>query len=126
MVLMKCRLKEVEELIEKLDTSDVNEDLIEIDANRMIWLKGFEIVIAEISINIRKGVICIWDEEAQIYLPDEPITILYHGSLEENKPINYCEADVITTLEEWFKDGKAVNKIEQFMCEIKILDKERN
>lgn len=123
---MKCRLKEVEDLVEKLDRSDVNEDLIEIYENRMIWMKGFEIVIAEISINIRKGNICKWDEEAQMYLPDETITILYQGSLEENKPIHYCEADVITTLEEWFEDGKAVNEIEQLMCEINILENERN
>lgn len=139
---MNYRFYEVEGIISKMDLSEVEDDIVETDEDMQLVVSGWYVYIPELNMNLREGVVCIWDEEEKLFMPDFAVTVIYEGDI-ENKysrigdsvvnelgestqasfPANslYYEQDgFVVTLDNWLNGRLPVDQIEQLRCEIVI------
>lgn len=139
---MKYRIHEVEEVISEMDLSEVEDDIAEIDEDMQLVISGWYVNIPELNLNLREGVVCIWDEEEKLFMPDFAVTVIYEGDIEGKDsrigdsvvnelgegtqasfPANslYYEQDgFVVTLANWRNGRLPVEQIEQLRCEIMI------
>ena len=45
--------------------------------------------IPELNLNLREGVVCIWDDEEKLFMPDFAVTVIYEGDIESKDWIYY-------------------------------------
>lgn len=139
---MKYRIYEMEEIISEMDLSEVEDDIAEIDEDMQLVISGWYVNIPELSLNLREGVVCIWDEVEKLFMPDFAVTVIYKGDIEGKDsrigdsvvnelgestqasfPTNslYYEQDgFVVTLANWLNGRLPVEQIEQLRCEIVI------
>lgn len=60
---MKYRIHAVEEVISEMDLSEVEDDIAETDEDMQLVISGWYVNIPELNLNLREGVVCIWDDE---------------------------------------------------------------
>ena len=111
---MKCRLKDIENIIEEIELSNDHDDFLEIDEETMIWLYGPEIIINEIGMVIRKGILSVRREDDLIHLSEVRVTVFYEGDLGDGGMMYYCEVDMVKSVEEWF-ENRDFTKIEDLI-----------
>ena len=117
---MKYRIHEVEEVISVMDLSEVEDDIAETDEDIQLVISGWYVNIPELNLNLREGMVCIWDEEEKLFMPDLAVTVIYEGDI-EGKDWIYCEQDgFVVTLANWLNGRLPVEQIEQLRCEIVI------
>ena len=117
---MKYRIHEVEEVISEMDLSEVEDDIAETDEDMQLVISGWYINIPELNLNLREGVVCIWDEEEKLFMPDFAVTMIYEGDIEGKDWINYEQDGFVVTLANWLNGRLPVEQIEQLRCEIVI------
>ena len=102
------------------DSLEIEDELWQIDDVTMLWVNGLKIEIAELGLTLRQGVLGRWSDEAEMFLPEDGVTVFYQGDITEEMPIYYGEEDFVSTIETWFENAKTTDEIENLMCEIKI------
>ena len=139
---MKYRIYEVEEVISEMDLSEVEDDIAETDEDMQLVISGWYVKIPELNLYLREGVVCIWDEEEKLFMPDFAVTVIYEGEIESNdsrigysvinelgessqasfptNPLYYGRDGFIVTLASWLNGRLPVEQIEQLRCEIVI------
>lgn len=139
---MNYRIYEVEEVLSEMDLSEVEDDIAETDEDMQLVISGWHVHIAELNLKLREGVVCIWDEDEKLFMPDFAVTVICEGDIEVEDsrigdsvvnelgestqasfPANslYYEQDgFVVTLANWFKGRLPVEQIEQLRCEIVI------
>ena len=65
-MMKEYRLYEVEEAIAEMDTLDVEDDIAETDEDMQLVISGWYVIIPELNLYLREGVVCIWDEEEEM------------------------------------------------------------
>ena len=78
----RFRLVEVEEAIAEMDLSEINDDLVETDDDMQLVISGWFVYIESLNMSLREGVVCVWDEEEQMFMPDFAVTVFYEGNME--------------------------------------------
>lgn len=73
------RLFEVEEVIAEMDLSDIDDDIAETDEEYQIVISGWWVHIPELNLNLHEGVVCTWEEESQMFMPDFAVTVVYEA-----------------------------------------------
>ena len=117
---MKYRIYEVEEVISEMDLSEVEDDIAETDEDMQLVISGWYVKIPELNLYLREGVVCIWDEEEKLFMPDFAVTVIYEGDIESKDWIYYEQDGFVVTLANWLNGRLPVEQIEQLRCEIVI------
>lgn len=119
-MMKEYRLYEVEEAIAEMDTLDVEDDIAETDEDMQLVISGWNVIIPELNLYLREGVVCIWDEEEKLFMPDFAVTVIYEGDIEGKDWIYYEQDGFVVTLANWLNDRLPVEQIEKLRCEIVI------
>ena len=117
---MKYRIHEVEEVISVMDLSEVEDDIAKTDEDMQLVISGWYVNIPELNLNLREGVVCIWDEEEKLFMPDFAVTVIYEGDIEGKDWIYYEQDGFVVTLANLLNGRLLVEQIEQLRCEIVI------
>lgn len=117
---MKYRIYEVEEVISEMDLLEVEDDIAETDEDMQLVISGWYANIPELNLNLREGVVCIWDDEEKLFMPDFAVTVIYEGDIESKDWIYYEQDGFVVTLANWLNGRLPVEQIEQLRCEIVI------
>lgn len=121
---MMYRIYEVEEVISEMDLLEVEDDIVETDEDMQLVISGWYVTIPELILNLREGVVCVWDEEEKLFMPDFAVTVLYEGDIEGKDWIYYEQDGFVVTLANWLNGRLPVEQIEQLRCEIVITQKD--
>ena len=116
---MNYRVYEVEGIISKMDLSEVEDDIVETDEGIQLVVSGWYVYIPELNLNLREGMVCIWDEKEKLFMPDFAVTVIYESDI-KNREWIYYEQEGVVALANWLKGRLPVEKIEQLRCEIVI------
>ena len=63
----KYRLGEVEETVSEMEFEDRCEEIVEVDENLQLLISGWYVFVPSLSLYLRAGVACVYDEEAGMY-----------------------------------------------------------
>lgn len=116
----KCRLMEADELIREMELEYIADDIVETDEDTQVIVSGYFVLIPELGLQLHDGVLCNWDDEERIFMPDASITVVYEVGADRTKYI-YFEIDGMETTLYNFIGGKmSPSDIQNFWCEIVI------
>lgn len=118
----KCRIKEVERILAELDLEDVSDDIEELEDGLQIVISGYYLLIPELKIELHEGLICVFDKEANMYMPDETVTVIIDVTGQEAESICYKQDGIIGTLYDWGQGKMSLDRIENLWCEIIVPD----
>ncbi|HGL3844229.1 TPA: hypothetical protein ACOAUU_002817 [Enterococcus faecium] len=121
---MMYRIYEIEEVISEMDLLEVEDDIAETDEDMQLVISGWYVTIPELNLNLREGLVCVWDEEEKLFMPDFAITVIYEGEIESKDWIYYEQDGFVVTLANWLNGRLSVKQIEQLRCEIVIPQKD--
>ena len=121
----RFRLVEVEEAVAEMDFSEIDDDLVETDEDMQLVISGWFVYIESLNMSLREGIVCVWDEEEQMFMPDFAVTVFYEGNIETREIAAgdwmYFEQDGFTvSLGNWLNRRLSKNEIEQLWCELII------
>jgi len=117
---MNYRIYEVEEVISEIDFSEVEDDIAETDEDIQLVICGWYVHIPELNLILREGVVCILDEEENMFMPDFSVTVIYEGDIEGKEWLYYEQDGFVVTLANWLNGRLSATQIEQLSCEIVI------
>lgn len=121
---MRYRLYEVEERVSNMEL-DTEDTVAEIDDNMQLVLYGWWVYIPEMNVSLRRGTICIWDEEGSVYMPDIDVTVVYEGRVfPKADTLYYKQDDFVSTIDEWLGGSLDMDRVEQLWCELIISEKD--
>lgn len=116
----KCRLMEADELISEMELEYIADDIVETDEDTQVIVSGYFVLIPELGLQLHDGILCNWDDEEKIFMPDASITVVYEVGADRTKYI-YFEIDGMETTLYNFIGGKmSPSDIQNFWCEIVI------
>lgn len=121
---MMYRIYEIEEVISEMDLLEVEDDIAETEEDMQLVISGWYVTIPELNLNLREGLVCVWDEEEKLFMPDFAITVIYEGEIESKDWIYYEQDGFVVTLANWLNGRLSVKQIEQLRCEIVIPQKD--
>lgn len=121
----RFRLVEVEEAVAEMDFSEIDDDLVETDEDVQLVISGWFVYIESLNISLTDGIVCVWDEEEQMFMPNFVVTVFYEGNMETGEIASgdwlYYEQDSFTvSLANWLNGRLSMNEIEQLWCELII------
>lgn len=112
----KYRLGNVEEVISEMEFEDRCDETVEIDDDLQLLISGWYVVIPSLSLTLRAGVACVFDEEAGMFMPDFDVTVLYEDELTADKWIYYEQDGFTVTLANWLNGRLPISNIETLEC----------
>ena len=110
---MNYRIYEVEEVLSEMDLSEVEDDIAETDEDMQLVISGWHVHIPELNLKLREGVVCIWDEDEKLFMPDFVVTVISEGNIENKEWIYYEQDGFVVTLANWLNGRLPVDQIEQ-------------
>lgn len=84
-----CRFEETEEIIEQMDMSGIADDIAITEDNIQIVMSGYYVYLESVGIKLHKGIICYFDDEEHMFMPDEVVTVIYREDSDRNRDICY-------------------------------------
>ena len=125
----RYRLIDVEEAVAGMELAEIEDDIAETDEDMQLIISGWFVYIESLNLTLREGVVCVWDEEEQIFMPDFSVTVFYEGNMEIAFPSDYLyyEQDgFVISLTNWLSGRMSVDEIEQLWCELVIPENMEN
>ena len=116
----ECRLEDVEEKMAETDTFDVPDDIAEIDDNYQLVISGWYVKIPLLNLYLRAGVMCLWDEDEKVYMPDFDVTVIYEDENELSSYLYYEQDGFVVTVNNWLHGRLDYEEISQLMCEVVV------
>lgn len=116
----ECRLEDVEEKMAETDTFDVPDDIAETDANYQLVISGWYVKIPSLNLYLRAGVMCLWDEDEKVYMPDFDVTVIYEDENELSSYLYYEQDGFVVTVNNWLHGQLDYEEISQLMCEVVV------
>ena len=73
---IKCRLVEVEQIISEMEERliDVADDIAETEEDTQLIVSGWWVFLPQLNLQLHEGILCNWDEEEQMFMPDVAVT----------------------------------------------------
>ena len=118
----KYRLGDIEEIISEMGFEDRCDEIVEIDDDLQLVISGWYVVVPSLSLTLRAGVACAFDEEAGMFMPDFDVTVLYEYELTADKWIYYEQDGFTVTLANWLNGRLPISNIETLECYLVIPD----
>lgn len=138
--MSRYRLCEAEEAVSEMDMAEIPDDIVETEEDIQLVVSGWSVYVESLNLSLREGVVCIWDEEEEMFLPDYSVTVVYEGNIETGDSrsgasvVNesgesmqasfpadslYYEQDGFAiTLANWLNGRLPMEQIEQLWCEL--------
>jgi hypothetical protein len=116
----KYRLGNVEEIISEMEFEDRCDEIVEIDDDLQLLISGWYVVVPSLSLVLRAGVACVFDEEAGMFMPDFDVTVLYEDELMADKWIYFEQDGFTVTLANWLNGRLPISNIETLECYLVI------
>jgi hypothetical protein len=138
--MSRYRLCEVEEAVSEMDMAEIPDDIVETEDDIQLVVSGWSVFVESLNLSLREGVVCIWDEEEEMFMPDYSVTVVYEGNIETGDSrsgasvVNesgesmqasfpadslYYEQDGFAiTLANWLNGRLPMEQIEQLWCEL--------
>ena len=116
----ECRLEDVEEKMAETDTFDVSDDIAETDDNYQLVISGWYVKIPSLNLYLRAGVVCLWDEDEKVYMPDFDVTVIYEDENELSSYLYYEQDGFVVTVNNWLHGQLDYEEISQLMCEVVV------
>ncbi|MGN9019662.1 hypothetical protein ACTNBM_11865 [Lachnospiraceae bacterium HCP1S3_C3] len=116
----ECRLEDVEEKMAETDTFDVPDDIAETDDNYQLVISGWYVKIPSLNLYLRAGVMCLWDEDEKVYMPDFDVTVIYEDENELSSYLYYEQDGFVVTVNNWLHGQLDYEEISQLMCEVVV------
>ena len=114
------RLWEVEEVLAEMDMSEVDDDIAETDEDTQIVISGWYVYLPELGLKLHEGVVGVWDEEMQGYMPDFSVTVVYELDSDNTDYIYFEQDGFVVTMANWLNGRLSMDEVEQLKCEIVI------
>lgn len=108
----KYRLGEVEETVSEMEFEDRCEEIVEVDENLQLLISGWYVFVPSLSLYLRAGVACVYDEEAGMYMPDFDVTVLYENELADDMWLYFEQDGFCVTLGNWLNGRLSMGEIE--------------
>ena len=112
----KYRLGDIEEIISEMEFEDRCDEIVEIDDDLQLVISGWYVVVPSLSLTLRAGVACAFDEEAGMFMPDFDVTVLYKDEIVADKWIYYEQDGFTVTLANWLNGRLPISNIETLEC----------
>ena len=112
----KYRLGDIEEIISEMGFEDRCDEIVEIDDDLQLVISGWYVVVPSLSLTLRAGVACAFDEEAGMFMPDFDVTVLYKDEIVADKWIYYEQDGFTVTLANWLNGRLPISNIETLEC----------
>lgn len=84
-----CRLGEVEEFISEMDFFDVADDIAETEEDIQLIVSGWWVFLPQLNLQLHEGILCNWDEEEQMFMPDVAVTVVYEADADRTEYIYF-------------------------------------
>lgn len=120
--MKRYRLFEIEDVLADMDTSEVDDDIAETEEDYQIVVSGVVIFVEKLNLCLRQGVVCNWDEEEKMFMPDFAVTVIYESESNCEEWIYFEQDGFVTTMANWLSGRMPVEQIEQLWCEIIMPD----
>lgn len=120
----KYRLGEAEEIISRMEFEDRCDAFVEADEDMLLLVSGWYVFIPSLSLYLRAGVACVYDKEAEMYLPDFDVTVLYENEIADGKWIYFEQDGLCATLDNWLNGRLSMGEIENLECYPAVPDSE--
>jgi hypothetical protein len=123
-----------------MDMAEIPDDIVETEDEIQLVVSGWSVYVESLNLSLREGVVCIWDEEEEMFMPDYSVTVVYEGNIETGDSrsgasvVNesgesmqasfpadslYYEQDGFAiTLANWLNGRLPMEQIEQLWCEL--------
>ena len=102
------------------DTFDVPDDIAEIDDNYQLVISGWYVKIPSLNLYLRAGVMCLWDEDEKVYMPDFDVTVIYEDENELSSYLYYEQDGFVVTVNNWLHGQLDYEEISQLMCDVVV------
>lgn len=113
-----CRLGEAEEFISEMDFSDVADDIAETEEDTQLVVSGWWVFLPQLNLQLHEGILCNWDEEEQMFMPDVAVTVVYEADADRTEYIYFEQDGMTATLYNWLNGRLSISQIEALKCEI--------
>lgn len=120
----KYRLGEMEEIISGMEFEDRCDEFVEADEDMLLLISDWYVFIPSLSLYARAGVACVYDEEAEMYLPDFDVTVLYEDEIADGRWIYFEQDGLCETLGNWLNGRLSMGEIETLECYPVVPDSE--
>jgi hypothetical protein len=116
----KCRLKDAEEIISNMEFSYIADDIAETEEDTQVVVSGYYVLIPELNLQLHEGILCTFDEEEQMFMPDVAVTVVYEVGADRTEYIYFESDGMETTLYNFLGGKKSAGEIENLWCEIVV------
>lgn len=120
----KYRLGDIEEVISEMEFEDRCEEIVEIDDDLQLLISGWYVVVPSLTLTLRAGVACVFDEEAGMFMPDFDVTVLYEDELADGMWLYFEQDGFTVTLANWLNGRLTISNIETLEYYLVIPDTE--
>ena len=120
----KYRLGDMEEIVSEMEFEDRCDEIVEIDDDLQLVISGWYVVVPSLSLTLRAGVACAFDEEAGMFMPDFDVAVLYEDELMADKWIYYEQDGFCISLGNWLNGRLSMGEIENLECHLVVPDEE--
>jgi hypothetical protein len=116
--MSRYRLCEVEEAVSEMDMAEIPDDIVETEDEIQLVVSGWSVYVESLNLSLREGVVCIWDEEEEMFMPDYSVTVVYEGEIAQNEWLYFEQDGFAITLANWLNGRLPMEQIEQLWCEL--------
>ena len=112
------RLGEVEEMISEMDLTDVADDIAETEEDTQLIVSGWWVYLPQLQLQLHEEILCNWDEEEGMFMPDVAVTVVYEADADRTGYIYFESDGMVTTLYNWLNGRMSASQIEELECEL--------
>lgn len=116
--MKKYRLGDIEEATTEMDLSEIADDVAETDEIMQLVVSGWSVYVNELDLTLREGIVCIWDDTENMFLPDYSVTVIYEGRKPDAEWLYYENDGFTVTVGNWLNGRMPMEQIEQLSCEL--------
>lgn len=56
--------------------------IVKMDDDSQTIVSGWSVYIESLNLTLRQEIVCVWDENENMFMPDRDLTIVYEGKTE--------------------------------------------
>lgn len=114
----RYRLCDVEEAAEKMGLMDAVDDLVETEEGLQLVISGWHVRVESLGLDLRQGIVCIWDEAAGMFLPESDVTVILEGDPKKQGRLWYVQEGFDDALALWMEGRMEAGLAGQLWCEL--------
>ena len=95
-----CRLGEAEQIISEMEERliDVADDIAETEEDTQLIVSGWWVFLPQLNLQLHEGILCNWDEEEQMFMPDVAVTVVYEADADRMEYIYFEDSFIVNNV----------------------------